>query len=172
LFFLHYLVGHNVGAPKGKKLQIVADKKNESAVSFEGKIRDELTKKGYCTPSSSIRAGGHQYDVIAVKEDRRRVLIIEAKYKDFSPSSISGKNLLSHEVYDEQEGLLTEAITQLVRFEFFVSHPQGFLQRVQFKQPIKDYEACAFIVTKYLPLISKYRTIRICSFDDFLEKYA
>ena len=155
LFFLHYLVGNEVETPEGNKIQMIGDTKNVAANSFEGWIGNELVNKKYAVTSGPIEVAKHEYDVIAVNEDLKRILLIEAKYKDFSPSAISGRTLLEQELYDDKEGLLIEAIRQLKRHDFFLSQPDRFTKLIPAIERIGNYAVSSFVVTKYQPLISK-----------------
>ncbi len=172
LFFLHYLAGHEVEFPEGNQIQIMGDKKNEVASYFEDWIREQLAHKEYAVTDAPLEVDGHQYDIIAVNEGLKRILLVEAKYKDFSPSAISGKTLLEQELYDDKEGLLPEAIRQSKRHEFFLSHVDRFTKRVPVKEQLNAYAVRSFVVTKYPPLISRYKMIKLCSSEDFLLNYS
>jgi Holliday junction resolvase-like predicted endonuclease len=148
----------------------MSEKKNTAAEHFEDWIRERLRDKGYDVPEEHVRLEKYEYDVIAVHEKSNRIVLVEAKYKDFSPSSISGKTLLQSELYDEKEGLLTEAIRQFQRHQFFVSQFDKFRKLLPINRELCDYAVDSFIVTKYRPLISKYRKIGICSANSFLER--
>jgi hypothetical protein len=169
LFFLPFLGGHEIETPEGKSIQIMSEKKNEAAGYFEGRIREQLGYKNYAVTNDAIKVDKYQYDVIAVKEDLKQILLVEAKYKDFSPSAISGKTLLEQELYDGKEGLLAEAIRQLKRHELFLSQSDRFTKLIPVKGKVEEYAVSSFIVTKYQPLISKYKTIKICSYENFIS---
>jgi hypothetical protein len=41
---------------------------------------------------------GYEYDLIAVSEEKKTIIIADAKYRDMSPSSFTGANLIAQEL--------------------------------------------------------------------------
>jgi hypothetical protein len=103
-----------------------------------------------------------------VDEKNNRVVIAEAKYRDFSPSSISGITLVKQELLDEDRLLDWASDTQR-RLDFFWKHGERFEKELPLKQKARAYQTSAFVITKHEPLISKYKSVRVVEFYEFCK---
>ncbi len=177
--YISYLIGRNrrkvEGQTEGGEERIMK-KKQEASVIFEKRIRKQLRDCGYIVSNTPLiiseQKEKYEYDVIGIKEDSKEIVLIEVKYKDPSPSSLTGKNIVQQELLDEDGGILIEAIRQQNRLDFFRKYFHRFKSELSFKLLCEDYSISAWIVTKYLPLISKFKEISISSvFDEFCKKF-
>ena len=176
LFYIHYLIGKNRRKVEGQITtgeERIMKKKQRAASIFEEQIRKHLRECGYSVPSDPLVISEHkekyEYDVIGVKEEKKIIYLVEAKYRDFSPSSLTGKTLIQQELMDEDNGLLIEAIKHQARLDFFYKHSDRFKCELSLSSPIDQYNVFAYIVTKHPPLISKYRRVPIVVYDDFYK---
>jgi hypothetical protein len=174
LYFL-YSVGIN------KRLSIgqirsggrdIAAKREEASLIFEARVREQLKKSGFRVLDDSLKVKEqneeHEYDAIGVNEASSQVIIVEAKYRDFAPSSISGKTLIKQELTDEDR-LLDWASDAQSKLEFFRKYGSRFKRELSLNKETKDYESSIWVVTKHKPLISKYHSVRILDFPQFCQ---
>lgn len=179
LFYLFYLIGTNrrkVEGQRGTGEERIAKKKQQVAIVFEEYVRDNLRKCRFIGPDKPLVVSEqnekHEYDVIGVKENSKEIVLVEAKYRDFSPSSLTGRTLIQQELLDEDSGLIVEAIKHQARLEFFQKYFDRFEQELSLQSPRDQYNVSAWIVTKHPPLISKYRQVAIVVYDEFCEKFS
>lgn len=181
LFYALYLIGRNqrkVTGQTGIGLQQIIRKKQETAEIFEANIRRWLQSAGYSVQSQPlvVEFGGeeYEYDVVAVDDVKERVEIVEAKFRDLSPSSLTGQTLVQQELIDPdnpEKGLLHVAIRQQKRLHFMQAHAQQFEAKLGLTKPLNKYKIRAWIVTKHPPLISKYRSVKILVWDSFCSQF-
>lgn len=179
LFYLFYLVGTNRRKVEGQRdtgEERIVKKKQQAAVVFEKYVREHLRKCGFTGPEEPLIVSEqnekHEYDVIGVKESSKEIVLVEAKYRDFSPSSLTGRTLIQQELLEEDSGLLVEAIRHQARLEFFQKYFDRFEKELSLQSPRDQYSISAWIVTKHPPLISKYRQVSIIVYDEFCEKFS
>jgi hypothetical protein len=177
LFFIPYLVGRNRWKVEGQTAtgeERIMRKKQKASVIFENHIRNRLRECGFTGPKKPLvvseKNKKYEYDVIGVKENLRKIILIEAKYRDFSPSSFAGTTLVLQEVLDKDNGLLVEAIKHQARLDFFHEYSERFERELALEAPSEEYCVAAYMVTKQLPLISKYKQVLISVYDEFCEK--
>jgi len=74
-----------------------------------------------------IRSGGQQfeYDILAISEDKRRIILADAKFRDMVFSSFTGDNLIRQELLGPN-ALRFEANRQQLRLNFFKENPESF----------------------------------------------
>ncbi len=171
LFFVPYLVGLNKDKVPQQTVtgsERLKAKKQELGKIFEQHIRDITRNNDYKVPPDSVQIK-YEYDVIGVSETNKRILLIDAKYRDFSPSAITGVNLIDHELLDEHAGLLLEVIRHQERLDYFLKHFDEFKEKIQTEGNLNDYKIKAIVVTKYPPLISKYRQVHVLDYDSFIK---
>jgi hypothetical protein len=178
LFYIYYLTGRNrrkLKSQKGTGEERIMKKKQQSAGIFEEHIRKHLREYGFKGPDKPLLISEqnekYEYDVIGVKENSKELVLVEAKYRDFSPSSLTGKTLIDQELFDEDNGLLVEAIKHQARLEFFYKYFDRFKRELSLKSPLEQYLVSACLVTKHPPLISKYRQVLVVVYDDFCERF-
>lgn len=177
LFYIHYLVGQNRRIIEGQKVsgeRIIIKKKQQASKVFEEYIRKCLREYDFKGPDQPLEISEqnekHEYDVIGVKEIEKEVVLVEAKYRDLSPSSLTGKTLVQQELFDEDNGLLVEAAKHQRRLEFFHRYFQRFKRELSLASSRDEYQVHAWMVTKQIPLISRYRQVSVFSYGDFCRK--
>lgn len=176
--YISYLIGRNRIKVEGQTEageERIMKKKQEASVIFEEYVRKQLRDCGYTVPNTPLTISEqkekYEYDVIGINENSKEIVLIEVKYKDPSPSSLTGKNIVQQELLDEDGGLLIEAIRQQNRLDFFRKYFNRFKSELSLKLLCEDYSISAWIVTKHLPLISKFKEIYINMFDEFCKKF-
>lgn len=171
LFFIPYLIGLNKEKVSGQTVtgdQRLKAKKQELAAIFENHIRDVTKNAGYSVSPEAIRVN-YEYDIIGISVSTKKILLIDAKYRDPSPSAISGVNLIDHELLDEREGLIHEVIRHQERLDYFLNNFNNFKNKIGATGQVKDYDVQAIVVTKYPPLINKYRQVRVLDHDSYVK---
>lgn len=150
-------------------------KREEASRIFEERIRLQLRTTGFSVPDKCIivreQEEEHEFDAIGVNESTNQIVIGEAKYRDFAPSSISGKTLVKQELLDEDKLLDWVSDTQS-KLEFFKKYESRFKHELSFNKELKDYQVSTVVVTKYKPLISKYRSVNVLDFFEFCERFS
>ena len=150
--------------------QRIAQHKQEAGSEYEIYFKDKLEKIGYCCLPTSTRIGGRDYDVVAFSESNQEILLIEAKFKDPSPSSLSGNTLIEQEFIYEKRGLLPQVIKHQKRYDLLIAEGDLFQRKLGLKNNIQNYFIKAYFITKYTPLISYYGDVRVISEKEFFEK--
>ncbi len=152
----------------------IAAKREEASLVFEDRVRARLRESGYFVPDKSIIAREeseeHEYDAIGVNEKEKKIVIIEAKYRDFSPSSISGRTLVKQELLGEDR-LLEWVVDANDKLKFFLSHADKFKGLLKFQDSLSDYSITMWIVTKHTPLIYSYQMVNVIPFSRFYETF-
>ena len=151
-------------------------KKQETATIFEDHLRKHLRSSGSKVTEEPLvvseHGEKHEYDVIGVDEDSKEIVLLEAKYKDFAPSSLTGRTLIKQELLEEEYGLLVEAIKHQARLDFFQKYPKRFSRELPLESSAEEYDVSASVVTKHPPLISKYRQVAVLAYDEFCDRLA
>lgn len=140
-----------------------------SSLIFENEIRDFLKGKNYIVPFDKefqLIKNSFFYDIITYSIEKKEVLLIEVKYKDFPPSTISGKTLIDQELKSEK-GLINFTKTQKERVEFFKTNLNEFSKKIGID--LIEFKIKGLIVTKYTPLIYENEEIPLYSYDEFLS---
>lgn len=150
--------------------QRMAQHKQEASGDYENFLKDRLQKIGYCCLPVSTNIGGRDYDVVAFSESNQEILLIEAKFKDPSPSSFSRNTLLEQEFVYEEYGLLPQVIRHQERYDLLIKRRDLFQKKLRLNKNIQDYSVKAYFITKYTPLISYYGDVRVISEKEFFEK--
>ena len=99
LFFLIYLQGcPDPEEPAVKEReQLIQNMREKVGEKFEGWLREEVRIRGYIGPKTAV-IEGYEYDIIAVSEEKKAIIMADAKYRDMAPSSFTGTNLLAQEL--------------------------------------------------------------------------
>lgn len=150
--------------------QRIAQHKQEAGSEYEIYFKDKLEKTGYFCLPPSTNIGGRDYDVIAFSEPNKEVLLIETKFKDPSPSSLSGNTLIEQEFIYEKYGLLPQVIAHQERYDLLIAEGDLFQRKLGLQNNIQNYFIKAYFITKYTPLISYYGDVRVISEKEFFEK--
>ncbi|MGA2199620.1 MAG: hypothetical protein ABSG45_06750 [Nitrososphaerales archaeon] len=175
-FFILYLMGPlSDRLPRKNDVESLPQKKELVSQIFEGRVRNLVRGKGFIVPDAPItiaEAGEeYEYDVIGVSQEDRLIILAEVKYRDFAPSSMTGKTLIRQELLDrdDDKGLLWTAIRQQKRRDFFLNHYDKFAAIAELQIDNNNYTVESFVITKYSPLISAYRRVQVANFDSFEE---
>jgi hypothetical protein len=176
-FYSLYLININRRMSLGQTglgARSIAAKREEASVIFEQRVRQQLRKAGFVVPEKSLKVREqnekHEYDAIGVSEAKSQVVMAEAKYRDFAPSSICGKTLVRQELLD-RDRLLDWVADAQSKFEFFNKHGHRFKRELSLHKETKDYDADMWVVTKFKPLISKYQSVKAIDFCEFAELF-
>ena len=110
-----------------------------------------------------------EYDAVAVSESKKVILFIEAKYRDPAPSSYSGFNLSKQE-FSSSEGILAHAKGQRDRVEYFKANIDQHTSHISTKEDLKNYDPIGIVVTRSTPLIHRYQSIEVLSFDGMMRR--
>lgn len=168
-FFLIYLQG--CPDPQGISFQtrghLLVDMRGRVAGKFEMWLRDEIHKQGYLGPATAIKEK-YDYDIIAISEEKRVILIADAKYRDIAPSSFTSKTLIAQEFLGPH-GLEYESEREQLRLNYFRDNIEKFRCHLNPKQPWGEYEVRCFLVTKQIPLIHRYEEVKIFRAAEFLK---
>ena len=168
LYFVIHLNGQyiqNNRLRSGKDIEIM---KKKSADIFEAKVRSELHKHGYTGPDSAVKVK-YEYDIIGISEVKERILVIDAKFRDIAPSSISAQTLVEQELMEPGEGLCYEVERHKTRVDYFKNNLGLFKQYLKPASDLNSYQICSYVVTKHTPLLSQYKGIDILSLDDLIN---
>jgi len=152
---------------------IVQEGKERSSIVFEDVIREQLKKVGYTVPFLKefklSKKSPWSYDIIAYSTAKNEAVLIEAKYKDLSPSSRSPTTLLEQELYDKDKGLLGEAERHIGRVNFFNENVAEFSKAIG--NDLSGFKISGLIVTKYTPIIYRHNNINILSYAEFEKSF-
>jgi len=168
LYFVIHLNGQAVENNRLRNGRDIAKMKKKAADIFEAKVRNELHKYGYSGPDSAVKVK-YDYDVLGISETKKQILIVDAKFRDMSPSSISAHTLISQELMEPEEGLFYEAERHKTRVDYFLNNQGLFKQHLKPLKDLHDYEVKGYLVTKHTPLISQYKNIGVLSLADLIE---
>ncbi|PKB64503.1 MAG: hypothetical protein BZY80_02830 [SAR202 cluster bacterium Io17-Chloro-G2] len=139
---------------------------------FKDWLRKEIHNHGYNGPDEAvtIRAQGQtfEYDILALSEDARCIMLADAKYRDMAPSSFTGANLIRQELLGKG-GLRDEACRQQLRLEFFQKNVDSFTQYLAPKRPWEEYDVRSYLITKHIPLAHQFRDTRMMLAAEFLR---
>jgi hypothetical protein len=168
LYFIIHLYGQAVENSRLRNGKDITLMKKKRADIFEAKIRNELHKHGYTGPESAVKVK-YEYDVLGISEARQRILVIDAKFRDIAPSSISAQTLVEQELMEPGEGLCYEVERHTTRVSYFRNNLGLFKKLLKPASDLNSYQIHAYVVTKHTPLISKYKGIDILSLDDLIN---
>ena len=152
--------------------------RQNTARSFEDEIRQKLLDGGF-----DVRPGPgekpfrpsfdnvrKEFDCVAVDRERKIIVIVEAKYEDMAPSSMSAGTMVDQLVLNRKTGLLAHAKKHHSRRKFFRRHFDGMGQRgLDLPGDFIDYTVYTLLVTKHEPLISRHMAVDILSYEKFLS---
>lgn len=168
LYFVIHINGQFIQNNKLRNARDISVMKRQSASIFEAKVRSELHKYGYAGPDSAVKIK-YEYDIIGISEAKKRILVIDAKFRDIAPSSISAQTLVEQELMEPGEGLCYEVERHITRVNYFKNNPKLFKRLLKPASDLNSYQIHAYVVTKHTPLISKYKGIDILSLDDLIN---
>ena len=168
-FFLVYLEGcpePDTPAVKNRG-QIIQDMRQKVADKFEAWLREELRQRGYDAPDTAI-SEKYEYDILAISEQRKRIVVVDAKYRDMPLSSFTYDNLIRQELLGPH-ALQEEAERQQLRLNYFRQNLTQFEKYLRPKEPWDQYSIDGFLVTKQVPLADGYKQIGIAEAPRFLD---
>ncbi|MDO8749778.1 MAG: hypothetical protein Q7K03_01345 [Dehalococcoidia bacterium] len=167
-FFIIYLQGcPNPELPAvAERGPLLVNMRAKVGEKFEEWVRSEIHQHGYDGPNQPV-IEHYEYDIMAISEDKRRIIIADAKYRDMAPSSLTGTNLVQQELLDPH-GLRNEASRQQERLDYFRQNLPKFSQYLNPERPWEEYEICSYLITKHFPLARRYKETRIIRAIEFL----
>lgn len=166
LYLAAYL--HSLTPEVQKSSSKLGGHRQKASSLFEEKVRDRLRSLSYDTCPEAIQEK-YEYDAIGAR-GRQQVIMVEAKFQDLTPSSISGETLLEQQLLNKDQGLLKEAQTHQQRLEYFLAHHKRFSRHFSKGLAASGIDAQAYIITKQAPLIKRYRDVHLISYSEFLSK--
>ena len=176
MFFLFHLVGCYALSPKPEEKdakRILSEPKELASEVFEDEIREILREREWSTTNEEfkLRKASPAYDVIAVNEDGDEIFLIEAKYHDISPSSISGKTLIQQVLFSScDDNLITISKKHSKRMDFFKNNFHDFKEKLSILKNADDKaKITVIVVTKWTPLIHEYGNVMLLDFDEFSD---
>ena len=152
--------------------------RQDAALQFEVEIRQKLRGDGFDVrpmPGDgpfrpSFDSERKEFDCVAVDRERKIIVIVEAKYEDIAPSSMSAATMVNQLVLDKKTGLLAHAKKHHSRREFFKRHFKGMGWRgLRLPGGFLDYDVHTLLVTKHEPLISRHMSVDILSYAKFMS---
>ena len=169
LFFLIYLQGcPDPEKPAIKERgQIIQDMREKVGEKFESWLREEVRSRGYTGPETAV-IENYEYDIIAISEEKKTIIMADAKYRDMAPSSFTGTNLLIQELLGDH-ALRYEADRQQKRLDYFRDNIEKFTRHLKPEQSWGDYSVHSFLVTKQIPLAHHYKEVIIIRATEFLQ---
>lgn len=170
LFFILMHSQHLPSDSEPRGQQIIVQHKQEASSGFEEYLNNKFAAMGYCCLPPSTNIGGRDYDVLAFSESNQELFLIEAKFRDPSPSSLSANTLIEQEFLYEEDGLLPQVTRHQQRYDLLFEKPDLFRKTLGLKKNIQDYTVKAYFITKYSPLISCYRNVQVISEKEFEER--
>ena len=144
--------------------------RGRAGIEFEIWLRAQLRIGGFCGPDQPVIAH-YEYDILMVSHTQKSVLLVEAKYRDVNPSSLTGANLVSQELLDD-DSLLDHAKRQEQRLSFFLQNKGTFEEFLGPQRTWNTYAVRSYVVTKSPPLISRYENTTLLKASDFLISIA
>jgi hypothetical protein len=168
LYFIIHLHGQAIENDRllnGKDITVM---KKKAADIFEAKVRNELHRYGYTCPESAVKVK-YDYDVLGISEARKQILVIDAKFRDISPSSISAETLVEQELMEPEEGLFYEAGRHKTRVDYLMHNVGLFKLHLKPSGLLRSYQVRPYVVTKHTPLVRQYKNIGILSLADLVN---
>jgi len=169
LFYLIYLQGcPDPEKPAIKKRgQIIQDMREKVAEKFETWLRDGVRSRGYAGPETAVKEN-YEYDILVISEEKKSIIMADAKYRDIAPSSFTGTNLITQELLGDH-ALRFEADRQQKRLDYFRDNIERFERHLKPKRPLGNYSIHSFLVTKQIPLAHRYKEVKILRPTEFLQ---
>ncbi len=133
---------------------------------FEILLRGQLLSKGFSGPDQPVTAR-FEYDVLMISETERIIVLADAKYRDINPSSLTRENLVRQELLGDQ-AILAEARRQEARLSHFSENMDALRTFLTPQLSWTSYQMRSYLVTKSVPLISKYGETEILRASEFL----
>ena len=141
-----------------------------AGIQFESWLRAQLRSIGFNGPDEPVLVQ-YEYDILMVSEAQKTVLLVEAKYREVNPSSLTGANLVDQELLDD-DSQLAQAQQQEKRLSFLLQNKGAFEEFLGPLPTWNSYEVRSYLVTKSPPLLSRYENTEILRASDFLESIA
>jgi hypothetical protein len=175
VFFCHYLFAKSrihsaTESVSGSDSMTLV--KDEASKIFDSRLRQFFQNKGYkvVPKETKVKYGDttKEYDILACNETKKLIAIVEAKYRDTSPSSLTKDAFVNQELLGE-DGVLSWAVHQQERLELMPQNIERFNQLLSFERTFEDYERRAYVVTKFPPLIKKYKQVDVLDYPSFCQ---
>ena len=153
--------------------ETLQNEREKSSEIFEQVIRNNLRERNFVVyPEEGkilkvkINNIEYQYDAIAIDEKGKKIIIIEAKFRNISPASITVTNFIQNIILDSESGLLYFAKQHDKRVQFFKNNHKKIIPEYDFLK-FTDYEVCAYIIIKVTPMIDSYSSVDLISYEKF-----
>ena len=153
--------------------ETIQDERKESSEIFETVIRNDLRAKNFTVYpeekdilKKKIDDNEYQYDSIAIDEKKKKIIIIEAKFRNISPASITVTNFIQNIILDSESGLLHFAKQHAKRVQFFKNNYKKIIPDYNFSK-FTDYKVCVYIIMKFTPMIDSYSSVDLISYEKF-----
>ena len=167
LFFILLHTQHIASSATPSGQQVIDLHKQQAGTEYETYLKTKLEEKGYHCMPRSTQVARRDYDQIGISEPERKILLVETKFRDPSPSSFSRHTLIDQEFTLAKDGLLPQVIKHQERYDLIFEKPQLFQAKLGLKSNIADYAIKAYLVTKFTPLMHSYGNVRIMSERQF-----
>ena len=92
----------------------------------------------------------------------------DPKYRDMTPSSFTGTNLIPQELLGDH-ALQYEADLQQKRLGYFRDNMERFTKHLKPKRSWGEYDVHSFLITKQIPLAHRYKEVKILQAAEFLQ---
>ena len=153
--------------------ETLQNERERSSEIFEREIRNNLRESNFVVyPEEGeilkvkINNVEHEYDAIAIDNEEKRIIIIEAKFRNLSSASITVSNFIPNIILDTRSGLLHFAKQHNKRVQFFKNNHKKIITDHNFSKLI-DYKLSAYIITKFTPMINNYSSVELMSYNKF-----
>ncbi len=168
-FILHLMGSRSLRTSTSVRLNepLLDRMRGRAGQEFELWLRSELDRAGFRGPDCPVRVG-FEYDILRISEEKKSIVLADAKYRDVNPSSFTGENLIRQELTGDH-ALLDEAARQQERLGYFRANPDQFRRHLEPERPWADYKVASFVITKHIPLISKYKETAVVRAKEFLQ---
>lgn len=169
LFFILFLFGLDESTESEFKSgqERIIRKREKSGQYFEQQIRNKMKELGYFGPDEPV-IEKYEYDILKLHEEKKLIILGDAKFRDISPSSISGLTLIDQELLEPNQGLIAESEKEMLRLEYFLSNIEKFRKYLQPQSDWKEYKIEAYLITKHTPLIDRYKDVKIFPYKAFI----
>ncbi len=144
-YFVIHLNGQFIQNNKLRNGKDISMMKKKSADIFEAKVWSGIHKYGYTGPDSAVKVK-YEYDITGISEARKRILVIDAKFRHIAPSSISTQALIEQELVEPGEGLCYEVERHTTRAGYFKNNLGLFKEFLKPASDLNNYQILAYVI--------------------------
>ncbi|MGD9276804.1 MAG: hypothetical protein PVJ67_06555 [Candidatus Pacearchaeota archaeon] len=159
-----------------KEKPIVNELKSDIGFVFEDKLREKLKEKGYLIPFKKgfkLFKKSFDYDIVAINPIEKKILIMEAKFRDLPCSAFSGKNILNLKLNDKDSGEIPIAERQERRRKELSKNLDIFEKRCKeegLDLDLNGFDIEALAIFKFTPILFNHGYVRLMSFNKMIEE--